>query len=179
MPPIPSKILNLDKNLNTQKTQRPKVTANETWTRITKSKKYAEYVNQGAATLSRTKELNINKIGSGSLLQSTAQIIFLHGIWNTARGRDPLRTLNKHLQLEHGRTVCGFVCPRLNHFLWTLTNRYAQSVKISEAQTLEKSIECGSKDCTDHDPDNITCQITAVQSFFAYKQPLWETSMKR
>ena len=54
------------------------------------------------------------------------------------------------------------------------THKDAQAVQISEAQTLEKSIECGCEDGSHHDQRNITCQITAVQSFFAYKQPLWE-----
>ena len=149
--------------------------ATETQARITKSTKYAEYVSRGATTLSPTEELKINQLGASNLLHSTAQIIFLLGIWATSRGLDPLRTLNKHIQFEDDRTVCGYLRPRVNHcFLTDKTHKDAQAVQISEAQTLEKSIECGCEDGSHHDQRNITCQITAVQSFFAYKQPLWE-----
>ena len=40
----------------------------ETWSRITKSTKYANYVSKGAVTLSPLDELKLNKLGAGSLL---------------------------------------------------------------------------------------------------------------
>ena len=95
------------------------------------------------------------------------------GIWTTARGLDPLRTLNKHLQFEDERTVCGFCRPRITHsFLTDKTHPEADMVIKSEAQTLEKTIECGCTPGMDHNRENISCQITCVETFFAYKQPL-------
>ena len=149
--------------------------AQETWTRITKSTKYAEYVSKGATTLSPLEELNLNRIGSGSLLHATAQIIFMLGIWTAGRGLDPLRTKNRDILFENERTVCGVLRPRINHcFLTDKSLKDADKVRKSEAQTLEKSIECGCTEGTNHDETNVTCQISAIQSFFAYKEPLWE-----
>ena len=59
-------------------------------------------------------------------------------------------------------------------FLTDKTHKDADKVKLSHAQTLEKSIECGCAKGTNHDRDNVSCEISCVQSFFAYKQPLWE-----
>ena len=125
--------------------------------------------------MSPVEELKLIQLGSGSLLHSTAQIIFMLGIWTAARGLDPLRTKNKHLQFEEDRTVCGLQRPRITHcFVTDKTHKDAEKVKISHAQSLEKSIECGCPTGTDHSRTNISCQITCVQSFFAFKQPLWE-----
>ena len=83
---------------------------------------------------------------------------------------DPLKTLNKHVTFENERRVCGFLRPRISHnFLVDKTHRSADAVARSDAQTLEKSVECGCKDGTDHSQSNRLCQISGVIAYMEYK----------
>ena len=85
-----------------------------------------------------------------------------------------MRTLNKHVTFEKGRTVRGYHRPRVSHnFLTDKTHRNADAVARSDAQTLEKSVECGCPDSTDHSQDNKLCQLSGVVAFFKFKDAFW------
>ena len=88
---------------------------------------------------------------------------------------DPLKTLNRHINFERQRTVRGFLRPRISHnFLTDKTHRNADAVAKSDAQTLEKSVECGCPEGTHHTQENRLCQISGVFAFFDFKDVVWK-----
>ena len=61
--------------------------------------------------------------------------------------------------------------PRVTHnFLVDKTHKIADRVARSDAQTLEKSVECGCPKDTNHCQKNNLCQITGVVAFFELKE---------
>ena len=142
----------------------------QTYRRIKKHPKFATHRSKGAATLSPSDDLKLGLLGSETVRLATCQFILLLGLWCAGRGKDPLKTLNKHVTLEKDRTVLGFIRPRVSHnFLIDKTHPSADQVVRSDAQTLEKSVECGCKQGTHHDQGNRLCQISGVLAFFEHK----------
>ena len=85
-----------------------------------------------------------------------------------------MKILNKHINFEKKRTVCGILRPRVSHnFLIDKTHRNADAVATSEAQTLEKTVECGCPEGVHHSQQNRPCQISGVAAFFDFKDVVW------
>ena len=146
----------------------------QTYKRIKCDQKVANHTSNGAATLTPAEDLRIGLLGSKTVRLATCQFILVLGMWCAGRGLDPIKTLNKHITFEKERTVRGFLRPRVSHnFLTDKTHRIADAVKRSDAQTLEKSVECGCPDSENHSQDNRICQISGVVAFFEFKDAVW------
>ena len=148
--------------------------ADRTYKRIKKDKKFAEHLSKGANTLNPVEDLHIGQLGSKTVRLATCQFIMLLGMWCAGRGLDPLKTLNKHVTFESDRKVCGVLRPRVSHnFRTDKTHRQADVVANSEAETLEKAVECGCPEGCPHSQDNSLCQISGVVSYFEFKNAVW------
>ena len=144
--------------------------AERTYSRIKKDLKFATHKSKGAVTLSPSEDLKLGLLVSETIRLATCQFILLLGLWCAGRGKDPVKTLNKHVTLEKDRTVLGVNRPRVSHnFLIDKTHNSADAVVRSDAQTLEKSVECGCKHGTNHDQQNRLCQMSGVLAFFEHK----------
>ena len=119
------------------------------------------------------EDLSLGQLGSQNIRLATCQFILLLGMWCAGRGLDPLKTLNKHVTFEKDRTVYGVIRPRVSHnFLVDKTHKTANAVALSDAQTLEISVECGCPEGTSHSQENNLGQISGVFSCFKFKDDL-------
>ena len=127
-----------------------------------------------AIAMNPINDINMAEIGAENIKDCVCQMIHIINYAMGSRGRSPWKAKNGHFELEEERLVFGEWRPRFSYNTITdKSHRTRESVRTSEAGTLEKIVECV---CVGgHKNDNKLCFMTVVLKWMTvYKKTSWK-----
>ena len=113
-----------------------------------------------AKTINTMEDLKIVEVGRKSIKATIAHVILMINAQMGTRRSTPWKICNKHVEYESDRKIFGIWRPRVSIDTRTdKTHKIASKVRLSEAKTLLRAIDCGCPEGEDHNKDSVMCEI--------------------